>query len=576
MPVSVVPSPLPSDVFSRSPLTRSREGRSNTVSSYKKFSMAPGDLTMCPPSKRTRDERSPRRRAPSCDCVRPNRPSPGQKEKGLLLTDLPTEILVEIIRFAIVWPPSKPPQCKHGLLPRRHYSRRATTGNVNVRPQLVPPAGPSSASTIATPDTNEDPREKKFFGVYTLLRIEGTCKRFREILRKEDQLTDKAFWKAAARSCWKLPEELSDVQGHEETSQTSWRNLVEVFVSSERGQFGAGEKGKRGVNCFGAKRVCPPASTWEMEKFRRKAIERDGQSPRRLLIACAQPGPDMFAATLDEGSRSWTISLSTRYGEEYMVKLDGYGRFGRASKLPGGLQRSSNAGYFEPGIFKDSKTRFLLVKAQVSQGPSPAQIQTRSQVMAREAVAWDLSTIPEYVVDKNARVARCVSHEGVLLCNLFTHRNPSELDEYVSPPEDPRLHCVEAQMRSFDPTVDGDTSGMSSKMRGKLPERRTAQTGEGTTFRWRRDFEYRDQTAARQARALHPVVCNIQINASHAVALIRWNQTTPQSEQQLFDREFHVLNASTGETLRLLEFPNLCTSFFSSFDPSDRIQSQHV
>jgi len=511
--------------------------------------------------KRSRDQRSsPQRRPYSCDCTLPYRSKPGQKEKGLLVTDLPTEILVEIFRYAIVWSPPRPSQCKHKLLPRRLYPRRATTGDVHVRPQ-VQHAGPSSASTLTEPEPTENPNEKKLFGVNTLLRIERTCKRFQEILKRDDPFTDETFWMVAARSCWEyLPEKLSDVQGHNEASQTSWRNLVEVFGRSENSQFKTGERGKGGVDCFGTKRVCRSASTWEMEKTRRREIERDGRRPRRLLLACAQPGPDMFAVTPDEGSRSWTISLSARYGEEYMVRLDEYGCFGKASRLPEGLKRSINVGYFAPGIFKDAKNRFLLVKAQAPQGLQSARLRTRSQGMIQAAITWDLSTIPEYVADEKAHVARCTSHEGVLLCSLFTHRNPSDLDEYIDPPEDPRLFCVEAQMQSFNSFPNEDISGMSSKMRGKLPER-ARPAGNGTTFRWRREFEYRDQTVAGRARALHPVVCNIQINERHAVALIRWNETTPKSMQQLFDREFHVLDARTGETVKLLEFPNLCTSF---------------
>jgi hypothetical protein len=402
----------------------------------------------------------------------------------------------------------------------------------------------------------------RIFRAKTLLNITLTCRLFHRILY-EDPGTDITLWRSAARWCWGwLPEDLADVQGREVTSQTSWRNLVAVFMRSENGLFRKKGGGKGGVESFGGKKSCVPASTWEEEKKRRQRMEGSGQAPRRLVLACAQPGPDVFTVTPDTDSRSWTISLSLRGGRDYFIHLDEYGRFGhKPGRLPGGLRRNShNADYFAPDIFEVEGDRSQLVRVRIRKGlrmPRTAtpSAERRGKPMVQEAVIWKLSCIPEFVLDPKARAARCVSHEGTLLCNLFTHgnRNPSPLDMMFDSPEDSTLFCVAAQVTHHGVPAHIYTE-MSPKSRGKLPE----PVEEHTLFRWRRQFMYPTADQFPPERHLHYVICNLRVNEHHAVALIRWNVRSMESTEELVDRAFHIIDPLTGDITRTLEFPNLC------------------
>jgi hypothetical protein len=540
-----------------------RLGRSNTAPSVSYQPTPMEDTPRRSSLKRGRSQRNASRETNIfCDCPRPDRP---KNHQNVSLRQLPTEILVEIFQYALMWPPAKQILCEHQL--RRPIERRATTGTTYPRPRVTVREASSTVSSVLEPSEspdsaqNEKSEEARRFGINTLVRLAYTCKLFYGLIWSDDPVSDKMYWGVAARSCWpKLPEKLCDVQGKFKESQTSWKNLVAVFARSENSQFRTrGGGGKGGVDCFGGNKACKPASTWSNEKARRKQIERDGRIPRRLVLACAQPGPDGFTITLDEDSKTWTIALQLRVGMEYLVHLDEYGRFGEAGRLPEGLKRSKNPGYFSPNIYKDAKNRFRIVKVQVRKGlraPSQFTGHARGNVV-QEAVTWDLASIPEYVVDGKARVARCTSHGALLLCSLFTHRNPSPLDAFLHPPEDARLFCIEATAQ--DPGTDhedDEMGGMSARRRGKLPQK------DVTHLRWRREFEYWDQTVS--VRDLHPVICNIQMNSKNVVALIRWNATTTSSMQQLYDREFHVLDPLSGNTTKRLEFPNLCLHHHSS------------
>jgi hypothetical protein len=562
IPVNTDPAATTTEIdllsFSSPPVV-TRLGRSNTAPSFSYQPIPTVDIPRRTSLKRTRGQRKSFREADIfCDCPLPDRPKRGQK---IFLRQLPTEILVEIFQYALIWPPAKPVQCEHQL--RRPIERRATTGTTYPRPRVtVGEASSTSSSSRAvlepseSPDSaqNEKSEDARRFGTNTLVRLAYTCKLFYDLIWSDDPVSDKTYWGVAARSCWtKLPERLCDVQGKFKESQTSWRNLVAVFARSENSQFRVrGGGGKGGVDCFGGNKTCKSASKWSNEKARRKQIERDGRIPRRLVLACAQPGPEGFTITLDEDGKTWTIALQVRDGVEYLVHLDEYGRFGEAGRLPESLKRSKNPGYFSPNIYKDAKNRFRIVKVQVRKGLRAPQFISQSRGnTVQEAVTWDLASIPEYVVDGKARVARCISHGGLLLCSLFTHRNPSPLDAFLHPPEDARLFCLEAKAQAPGTDyVDEEMSGMSAKRRGKLPQK------EVTQFRWRREFEYWDQTVS--VRDLHPVICNIQMNSKNVVALVRWNATTTTSMQQLYDREFHVLDPLTGNTTKRLEFTNLC------------------
>lgn len=481
----------------------------------------------------------------------------------MLHNDIPPEILLGIFQYALMWPPVKLPKCEHQLAPRRPLPRRYTIGDTYLRPISgrrvgSSSAGASSSSSAPEPepepelDPSENSEEARKFGINMLLRIAHTCKRFYDLLPKDSQWVDETFWFVVTHRCWNhLPAQLSDVQGSN-TPPTSWRNVAAVFMSSENGQFGSKKGGKGGVDCFGGKKACRLASSWTTEKIRRSEVARGGLRSKSLLLACAQPGPNTFTVTPDEDTKGWTIALSLR-GGEYLGYLDEFGRFGQAGKLIDNLKRSDNIGYFAPDIFQDKKDRFRLVKVQVRKELQAPRFPTRSQGKPmQEVVTWDLSSIPEYVADPKARVARCTSYGRVLLCSLFTHRNPTELEDFLEPPEDCRLFCVEAKKQTKNHLAGMDLGGMSSKKRGKLPENQT------TILRWQREFEYRDPAVYTNTRSLHYVLCNLRINAKAAVALVRWNEATLTSTQQIFDREFHVLNPQNGERIRVLVFPNLC------------------
>lgn len=514
-------------------------GRRHTDPSYGDYSTvlleAPlhGHTTIL---RRNSSKRRRQREASSCGCALPDRPKISQR---IILDKMPTEILIKILRYTIEWaPPASLPRCPH----QHTLFRRATAGDVSSSRNRGLSSSSSSSTSAPHPVfsphqasaqpsvPSENPDEVRKFGINTLLDLLKTCKIFNEILLNEDPWTDETFWKVAARRCWKvLPETLEEIQGQEHTS-CNWRIIAGIFMRSENGQFGTPGGGKGGVDCFGGNKACIQASSWETERAGREAIETE--APRNLKMVCAQPGPDAFTVTPDENTRSWTVSLCLRNGEEYIAHLDKCGRFGRAGRLPEGLKRSGNVGCFEPGIFEDIKDRSRLVKVEAIKSLESTEVPNRSQISSfQELQHWDISCVRKCVADEKAHVARCASHKGLLLCNLFTHRDPTaELDSLVDPPEDSRLFCIQST--------------------GKEPEK--------SVFRWQREFVYADPTAYANARHLHYVICNIRMNQRAAVALVRWNESTPKSTRLLFDREFYVMAPSTGEIIRVLRFPNLC------------------
>ncbi|KAI5797799.1 hypothetical protein EDC01DRAFT_613807 [Geopyxis carbonaria] len=455
-----------------------------------------------------------------CTCVLPDRPKSGQR---MFLDKMPTEILLDIFEFAFM-SPITPARCEHQpkvTSPAARISRRATENSFFLQPPSTNTNTNTSAPSTSTPDTTastEDPDEPlelsdslRIFRAKTLLNITLTCRRFFSIL-SEDPGTDLKLWRSAARWCWDwLPASLSDVQGRNLTSQTSWRNLVAVFMRSENGLFGKKGGGRGGVESFGGKKRGIPATPYSQWK----------PSSKKLLLVVAQPGPDIFTATPDPNGRSWTISLSVRGGADYLVHLDEHGRFGPApARLPGGLKRPDRTtDHFPPDLFEVEGDRTQIVKAALGDSTSTVQ----------ESVVWDLSAIPEFVADPKARVARCVSHDQTLLCNLFTHgpRDPGSLDDLLDPPEDPRLFCL-------------DTSGL----------------------RWSHHPPPHPTAASfPPAQDLHPVLTSLALSSTHAAALIRWNIRTPRTPEELVSRAFHILCPRTGTLLRVMPFPNLYWDF---------------
>ncbi|PWW74736.1 hypothetical protein C7212DRAFT_365235 [Tuber magnatum] len=523
-------------------------------------------------SKRRRSERRSSNRC--VFCTTPDRPKDHQR---LFLLDLPCEILLLIFEFAFI-SPTKFPKCEHRRNPSSGYtSRRATAPTLtDPEPEPAKPESSSQNGTTATAvtavkiDESDPPRLPDHLRIYsakTLLYISLTCTRFNEILM--DSHIDATFWRSAARFCWNwLPENLCDVQGREESHQTSWRNLVGVFMRSENGLVKQKGGGKGGVESFGGNKGCVPATLWKDERARRAVAGGEGRRrKKKLLLVCAQPGPDQLHVFPDKEG-GYTVCLSLRAGKDYFATLDEYGTFGKKpARQPGGLKRSvRGVEYFPPDIYEVEGDRYQLVKIRRGRETS---ISAFSSVKAhhpkpavKEIVTWDLGCLPEYVADPKASVARCTSRAGTLVFNLFTHGGADDDDDIealMDPPEDPRIFCVESLgYPGCHSTGQAAAEPMSEKKRGKMRASSVPLPGEqGTVYRWQQLFSYDRAGEYLPTVHLHYVLCNLKLNSTKAVALIRWNIRTTGSSEELVDREFRVVDLKTGEMLRTLSFPNL-------------------
>lgn len=545
--------------------------------------------------KRSRGRRRSSAAAARCNlCITPDQPKDGQTR---FLWDLPTELLLLIFEFAYL-SPIKFPKCEHKqkytpLIGAGHLARRATANSYfSDNSHLTQPDFVSSSSSstphgpeLSTSGTSRgDPPELsdslRVYRAKTLLYIALTCRDFNNMLL--DRYVDETFWRSAARWCWGwLPEKLADVQGREITHQTSWRNLVGVFMRSENGLFKQAGGGKGGVESFGGSRECTPASLWKDEQTRymleNQAME--GKKKRKLLMACVQPGPDLFDIVHDGGEGKYTLSLSLRGRADYFITIDQYGRFGKKpTRLPDGLKRSERgAEYLQPNIFEVEGERFQLVKIwkrrdRSASAPSSDNHHSRThhpKQAAREVVTWDLHCVEEFESDPKSSVARCSSKDDWLVFNLFTHRDHdgSNIELLLDPPEDPRLFCVQAfrhpgyQPSQATSTIDPQYEPISERKRGKMKATGFTQdhgvAESTTTFCWRREFEYEKAANFQPSLHLHYVICNFKLNSTKAVVLIRWNVRTTTSNEELVDRQFQILDLKTGDTIRVLQFPNL-------------------
>ncbi|CAZ85434.1 unnamed protein product [Tuber melanosporum] len=531
-----------------------------------------GSLVRRTSSKRRRSEKRSSSRCVFCTI--PDRPKDNQK---IFLQNLPCEILLLIFEFSFI-SPTKFPKCEHRRnLPSGHISRRATAPIfTSSEPQPAQPlssdqnGAAAAASTEVKIDESDPPRLPDHLRIYsakTLLYISLTCTRFNEILM--DSHVDATFWRSAARFCWNwLPENLCDVQGREESHQTSWRNLVGVFMRSENGLIKQKGGGKGGVESFGGNKGCVPATLWKDEQARRAVVGSEGmKKKKKLLLVCAQPGPDQLQVFPDKEG-GYTLCLSLRAGKDSFVTLDEYGTFGKKpARRPGGLKWSTRGiGYFPPDIYEVEGDRYQLVKVRLRR---EASISTFSSVKAhpkpavKEIVTWDLNCLPEYVADPKASVARCTSWEGTLVFNLFTHGGGEDQDggieALMDPPEDPRIFCVESLgYPGCHSTGKATATPMSEKKRGKMRASSVPLPGEqGTVYRWQQLFTYDRAGEYSPAVHLHYVICNLKLNSTKAVALIRWNIRTTKSNEELVDREFRIVDLKTGGVLRTLSFPNL-------------------
>lgn len=549
------------------------------------------DSSIHPKSSKKRQRERRRSSATRCtQCVSPDRPKEGQR---VFLQDLPVELLLLIFEFAYL-SPIKFPKCEHkqkstSSIGTGYLARRATANSYflhNSSAQPIPlsssPLQIPQSSELSTSSTSHDdaPRLSDSLRIYrakTLLYIALTCRQFNDMLL--DHYIDETFWRSAARWCWDwLPGRLADVQGREITHQTSWRNLVGVFMRSENGLFGQKGGGKGGVESFGGSKGCTPATLWKDERARHMLEKQASQKRKKLLMVCVQPGPDLFHVTHDSESGEYTLSLSLRGEADYFITLDEYGRFGkRPARLPGGLKRTERGlGYFPPNIFEVEGERFQLVKVRKGRDRStPLSSNINPQVKARhskpavkEVVTWNLHCVEEYEADPKASVARCTSKDGWLVFNLFTHRDrdDSNIELLLDPPEDPRLFCVQAfgypSCQQSQVTSPSSEETMSEKQRGKMRAADSVPFGIGgseptTVFRWRREFEYEKASDFQASLHLHYVICNLKLNSTKAVALIRWNVRTASSNEELVDRQFQILDLKTGDTIKVLQFPNL-------------------
>ena len=521
----------------------------------------PGALTRKTSLKRRREGRRPPNRCTLC--VTPDVPRPGQRD---ILTGLPVELLLLIFKFAYI-SPTRLPGCEHV----RGYSmtRRATAPTA----LSTAPEQTSSALGAATGVPSEPPRlpdSVRIHGAKTLLNISLTCRRFHKMLL--DPFIDTTFWRSAARFCWSwLPEDLADVQGRETSHQTSWRNLVGVFMRSENGLFRQAGGGRGGVESFGGNKGCITAETWAEERGRKPMAGE--KNKRRLLLVCAQPGPDQFHVFPGAEKGEYTLSVSLHGGKEVFVTLDQYGQFRKnPAQLPDRLKKgSTGVELFPPDIFEVKGDRYQLVKVRRGEAPPPPSSASSDEDFLKqpptptieEIVAWNLRCLPEFVADNMASVARCASWKGILVFNLFTHhyREDSAIELLIDPPEDSRIFCIEAHGYPGCEAPPPPGEPMSEKMRGKMRATDAyppALGGEpGTVYLWQQSFTYKNAADFPATKHLHYVVCNLKVNSIKAVALIRWNVRTAQSLEELVDREFRVVDLRTGDTMWTLGFPNL-------------------
>ncbi|KAG0636726.1 hypothetical protein HOY80DRAFT_332344 [Tuber brumale] len=536
------------------------------------FSESGGSLIRRTSSKRRRSEKRLSSRCVFCTAL--DRPKDNQK---IFLQNLPCEILLLIFEFAFI-SPTKFPKCEHRRnLFSGHISRRATApAFASSEPQPAQPLSSDqngaavAASTAVKIDQSDPPRLPDYLRIYsakTLLYISLTCTRFNEILM--DSHIDATFWRSAARFCWSwLPEDLCDVQGREESHQTSWRNLVGVFMRSENGLIKQKSGGKGGVESFGGDKGCVPAALWKDEQARRAVVDSGGvKRKKKLLLVCAQPGPDPLHVFPDKEG-GYTLCLNLRAGKDYFVTLDEYGVFGKKpARRPRGLKRSTRGvEYFPPDIYEVEGDRYQLVKVRRGREASIStfsSIKAHPKPVVKEIITWDLNCLPEYVADPKARVARCTSWAGTLVFNLFTHgggeNHDGSIEALMDPPEDPRIFCVESfGYPGCHLTGEAAATPMSEKKRGKMRASSVPLPGEqGTVYHWQQLFTYDRAGEYLPAVHLHYVICNLKLNSTKAVALIRWNIRTTKSNEELVDREFRIVDLKTGGVLRTLSFPNL-------------------
>ena len=322
---------------------------------------------------------------------------------------------------------------------------------------------------------------------------------------------------------------------------------------------------------------------------------------RKLRLACTQPGPDVFTVTPSERGEEagYEIGLVLQHGENVFVHLDQYGNFSPAKwMLPHELRRSKK-GRFQPDCFEVIGDRFGIVKVQrPGETPSPNhfhgntnQGSQRLFEIMKPIVTWDLQCLPEYFNDKRASVARCVSKNGYLVFNIFASRE-GFIEGLDRPEEDHRVFCVLAVGQEGCNPIDEagvspdeyragtwrrpmtkhpvETAGSATKGKGKMSPSEWNISGPSyswsshppkTIFRWQRTFVHPNANNYPIEQRLHYNICNLKVNSTYAVILIRWNVHSRVSYHEFVDRSFQVLDLATGTTIRTLQFPNFHWDF---------------
>ena len=149
-----------------------------------------------------------------------------------------------------------------------------------------------------------------------------------------------------------------------------------------------------------------------------------------------------------------------------------------------------------------------------------------------------------------------------LVFNLFVHgggEGSDGIEALMDPLEDPRIFCVESPgYPGCHSAGQATAEPMSGKKRGKMRASSVPLPGEQkTVYRWQQLFTYDRAGECLPTVHLYYVICNLRLNSTKAVVLIRWNIRTTKSNEELVDREFRIVDLKTGDLLRTLSFPSL-------------------
>ncbi|KAF8421389.1 hypothetical protein EV426DRAFT_609009 [Tirmania nivea] len=259
------------------------------------------------------------------------------------------------------------------------------------------------------------------------------------------------------------------------------------------------------------------------------------------------------------------------------IGLDEYGDFSKSKRaLPHGL-RQRKKGRFPPDCFEVIGDRMKLVKVEgekMSNHNAPDMHDPHDHHgTARMAIAltWDLNCVAEYANDKRASVARCEHHNEYFVFNMFASRE-GFIEGLDKPSEDSRVFCVMAEGNNY-PAEMPRAGGISefrtcqppwkgkTKASDHYESFNSSFCGPRTVFKWQRSFVHPRTQDYPISQGLHYVICNLKLNSTFAVLLIRWNIHSKVSYHEFVDRSFQVLDLDTGSTVKVLQFPNFHWDF---------------